>query len=52
MAAMGTMEVSLLGGEPLFRKDIYKIIKASVSRRINTYLTTNATLINEEVVKS
>lgn len=39
------------GGEPLLRKDIFRLISFANQRRINTCLTSNGTLIDNEVAK-
>ena len=39
------------GGEPLLRKDIFELISFTNQHRINTCLTSNGTLIDNEVAK-
>lgn len=39
------------GGEPLLRKDLIELISFANQRRINTCLTTNGTLINEQTAQ-
>lgn len=51
MENMGTMGVSILGGEPLARKDIFEILQSASSHNIGATLTTNATMIDEEIVR-
>lgn len=48
---MNVYHVSLTGGEPLLRKDIFEIIKKLKSKNIIVYIQTNGTLINEEISK-
>ncbi len=51
MENMGTMGVSILGGEPLARKDIFEILQSALSHNIGATLTTNTTMINKENVR-
>jgi len=39
------------GGEPLLRKDIFELIAFANKHRINTCLTSNGTLVNDEIAK-
>ncbi|MGB3057551.1 MAG: radical SAM protein [Candidatus Omnitrophota bacterium] len=49
-AEMGALFLSLTGGEPLLRKDIWEIISYATERNFATLLYTNATLIGPEEV--
>jgi len=40
------------GGEPLLRKDLFELISFANQRKINTCLTSNGTLINEQMAKN
>lgn len=43
--------ITFSGGEPLLRKDIYKLIKKAKSMRFFVTMTTNGTLINEKNIQ-
>lgn len=51
LAEMNINYITVSGGEPLARKDVYEIIQYIKSKNINVMITTNGTLIDEEVVK-
>lgn len=44
--------ISLTGGEPLLRQDIYEIIEAIASRNVKVILITNGQLLTEDAVRS
>lgn len=48
---MNIVKIILSGGETLLRKDIFKILKKIKSNNIAIKLSTNATLVNEEIAK-
>lgn len=48
---MKVFEVSVSGGEPLFRKDIFKILKKLNEYPFKLRLCTNCTLIDQNVIK-
>ena len=43
--------ISLTGGEPLLREDIFKIIEAIASRQVKVILITNGQLLSEDAVR-
>ncbi|MBD3427009.1 MAG: radical SAM protein [Candidatus Omnitrophica bacterium] len=47
-ADMGTLFLSITGGEPLLREDIWQILSYSARKNFATLLYTNATLIGRE----
>jgi len=51
LAEVPASSIAITGGEPLLRKDIVEIVKCS-SERIKTIVSTNATLMTEELAKS
>jgi radical SAM protein with 4Fe4S-binding SPASM domain len=51
MVKAGVKFVIFSGGEPLIRKDIFKIANLMKKHKIITYLSTNGTYINEKNVK-
>lgn len=51
MENIGSMGVSILGGEPLARKDIFKILQSASYHNIGATLTTNSTMLNDEIVR-
>ena len=50
MEDMGAMGVSILGGEPLARKDIFEIFQSATAHNIGATMATNATMIDENIV--
>lgn len=48
---MGVFEVAIGGGEPLIRSDIFEIIQIASALGINVILTTNGTLIKDQIAK-
>lgn len=48
---LGAIHINVTGGEPLVRKDIYDIIKVLKPKSSIVSVVTNASLINEEVIK-
>lgn len=51
MAKMGSYRISLTGGEPLLRKDIFEIIDLAIDYGLHPSLTTNGLLINEDIAR-
>jgi MoaA/NifB/PqqE/SkfB family radical SAM enzyme len=49
--ALGVKELVLTGGEPLLRSDIFDICRYAAVRGLKTVLTTNGTLLDEDVSK-
>lgn len=47
---MGTTLVSISGGEPLLRPDVYDIARYAAERGLAVHICTNGTLLNEENV--
>lgn len=43
-------QVQIFGGEPLLRKDLFKIIKTFKDRKIRIAMNTNCTLIDDKVI--
>jgi radical SAM protein with 4Fe4S-binding SPASM domain len=43
--------IRFTGGEPLLRKDIFKILRYAKSKGLYVYLNTNATLVNDSIIK-
>lgn len=50
-ANLGATQVSLTGGEPLLRKDLFEIAEKAVSLDLLTALITNGSLLNKEIVQ-
>ena len=48
LGKLGINRLDFTGGEPLVRKDLEKLIQCSKYNHINTIVTTNTTLLNEE----
>ncbi len=48
---MGVRKISLLGGETLIRKDIIEIVRLVKELGFSLTITTNATMINEDIAK-
>jgi len=48
---VGFNELSITGGEPLLRKDIFEIIRYASKKNIKTSLCTNGTLITNDIAK-
>lgn len=48
---LGVKNISIIGGEPLIRKDLYEIVKYITERNIAAGISTNGTLLNDEFVK-
>jgi radical SAM protein with 4Fe4S-binding SPASM domain len=48
---MNTRAVIISGGEPLIRKDVFKIAQIMKKNKISTQLSSNGTLINEKNIK-
>jgi len=51
MASLGTFRLGLTGGEPLLRKDIFRVIDLAVAHGLCPCLTTNGLLITEEIAR-
>ncbi len=51
LASHGCFRVSLTGGEPLLRHDLFQIIDAAIERGVHPTLTTNAMLIDRSVAR-
>ena len=49
-ARCSVMEVTISGGEPLFRKDFREIIEAVVKNRMRFSVLSNGTLLNDDIV--
>jgi len=47
----GVRSIHLLGGEPFIHPDILEIIQAILKKGMYCYISTNGTLLNEELVK-
>ena len=52
IADWGVKIFNPLGGEPFIRKDLIQILEHACNKGLITTVTTNATLINEKIVKS
>ena len=51
---LGNLEINRLdftGGEPLLRKDLKQLIEVAKKNNINTIVTTNTTLLNDENIE-
>ncbi|AZR73708.1 hypothetical protein BBF96_10125 [Anoxybacter fermentans] len=46
---LGIKIVNILGGEPLLRSDIVEVVKCLSENNLQVFLTTNATLLNEQL---
>ena len=51
MARMGSFRLGLTGGEPLLRRDLFEIIDLALSYGLHPCITTNGTLITEDIAK-
>ena len=51
MAEMKVFEVGFSGGEPLLRRDLFKLLTALKDKRIRTYLCTNGLLVNDDITQ-
>jgi radical SAM protein with 4Fe4S-binding SPASM domain len=51
MARMGSFRLGLTGGEPLLRRDMFEIIDLALSYGLHPCITTNGTLITEDIAK-
>lgn len=51
LSELGVLEVVITGGEPLIRKDIFKIMQHIKNKKIDFSLFTNGTLLNENKIK-
>ncbi len=51
-AGLNPNSIVFSGGEPLLRKDIFELISFVNQRKINTCLTSNGTLIDNEVARN
>lgn len=51
LGKIGINRLDFTGGEPLVRKDIGELIKCSKENNINTIITTNTTLLNDENIE-
>lgn len=49
--SIGVTDITISGGEPFLRSDLWRIIEEIKSRRIPFFLYTNATLLNEEKIR-
>lgn len=48
---LGVKNISIIGGEPLIRKDLYEIVKYVTEKNIVAGISTNGTLLKDEFVK-
>jgi len=48
---IGVTDITISGGEPFLRSDLWRIVKEIKSRKIPCTLYTNATLLNEERIR-
>ena len=51
LKSLGTTYISISGGEPFIRRDIFEIIECVKKRDLGLYISSNGTLITEEVAK-
>jgi len=51
LGELGINRLDFTGGEPLMRTDLEKLIDTSIKNNINTLVTTNTLLLNEENIK-
>ncbi|MGI9473558.1 MAG: radical SAM/SPASM domain-containing protein, partial [Rubripirellula sp.] len=51
LASIGCFRVSLTGGEPLLRHDLFEIIDSATSHQLHATVTTNGTLITKAVAE-
>ena len=51
MAKMGSYRISLTGGEPLLRKDIFEIIDMALAYGLHPALTTNGLQITDQIAR-
>ncbi len=52
MSALGSMRVSLTGGEPLMRADLLAVVDAAIAHDLSVSLTTNGLLIDDAWARS
>lgn len=51
LGKIGINRLDFTGGEPLIRKDLYKLIECAKSNNISTIVTTNTILLNKENIE-
>lgn len=51
LGKLGINRLDFTGGEPLFRKDLKKLIECSKNNNINTIVTTNTIMLNNENIE-
>lgn len=51
LGELGINRLDFTGGEPLIRKDLGELIQCSKENNINTIVTTNTTLLNDENIE-
>ncbi|MDF2954694.1 radical SAM protein [Candidatus Alkanophaga liquidiphilum] len=51
LSSLGTMYLSMSGGEPFLRKDIFDLIKYGKSRGLGLHISSNGTLITKGIAK-
>jgi len=51
MRSNGIMKLSIAGGEPFLDKELFPLIEVATSLSISVSLTTNGTVLNEQVIK-
>jgi radical SAM protein with 4Fe4S-binding SPASM domain len=49
LSDIGVFQLILLGGEPLLRKDIFKLISYAVDKHLDVGIATNGTIITREI---
>lgn len=52
MGKIGINRLDFTGGEPLIRKDLEKLVQCAKYNHINTIVTTNTTLLNQENIRA
>lgn len=52
LGELGINRLDFTGGEPLLRKDLEKLIQCAKYNHINTIVTTNATLLNDNNIRA
>jgi radical SAM protein with 4Fe4S-binding SPASM domain len=51
LAALKVFHISISGGEPLIRKDLFELMEYSSLKNIGIELLTNGTLVNDETIR-
>ena len=50
-AELGVVHLAITGGEPFLREDVFEVARSAVEHGLRISFTTNATLLNEDIVR-